>query len=109
MQIFNLRILFEKKNPEHQQNIFYVSEEFKNVFDRVWHKALGATLKYNINASSILMKADEKAMIRNRPIESNSTYCTRHQTGKEHKQLRRHKVKQHKRKAKSRWPPGYLK
>ena len=34
------------------------------------------------------------------PIKFNSTSCPRHQTGKEHKQLRRHKVKQHKRKAK---------
>ena len=35
------------------------------------------------------------------PIQSNSTYFPRHHTEKEHKISRRHKVKQHKRKAKS--------
>ena len=34
------------------------------------------------------------------PIQLNSISCPRHQTGKVHKQLRRHKVKQHKRKDK---------
>ena len=33
-------------------------------------------------------------------IQSHSTSYPKHQTGKEHKQLRRHKVEQHKRKTK---------
>ena len=52
-QIFNLRILC-KKYLQHQQNLYHVFIDFKKAFDRVWHKALWATIrKYNINASII--------------------------------------------------------
>ena len=52
-QIFNLRILC-KKYLQHQQNLYHVFIDFKKAFDRVWHKALWATMrKYNINASII--------------------------------------------------------
>ena len=52
-QIFNLRILCEKY-LQHQQNLYHVFIDFKKAFDRVWHKALWATMrKYNINASII--------------------------------------------------------
>ena len=52
-QIFILRILCEK-SMHHQQNLYHVFIDFKNAFDRAWHKALWATLrKYNINASII--------------------------------------------------------
>ena len=52
-QIFNLRILCEKY-LQHQQNLYHVFIDFKKDFDRVWHEALGATMrKYNINASII--------------------------------------------------------
>ena len=52
-QIFNLRILCEKY-LQHQQNLYHVFIDFKKAFDRVWHKALWATVrKYNINASII--------------------------------------------------------
>ena len=43
-------------------------------------------------------KIVDKAMIRNRYNRIPYPPITRHRTGKEHKQLRRHKVKQHKRK-----------
>ena len=52
-QIFNLRIL-SKKYQQHQQNLYHVFIDFKKAFDRVWHKALWATMrKYNISASII--------------------------------------------------------
>ena len=52
-QIFNLRIL-SQKYLQHQQNLYHVFIDFKKAFDRVWHKALWATMrKYNINASII--------------------------------------------------------
>ena len=52
-QIFNLRILCEK-DLQHQQNLYHVFIDFKKAFERVWHKALWATMrKYNINASII--------------------------------------------------------
>ena len=52
-QIFNLRILFVKY-LQHQQNLYHIFIDFKKDFDRVWPKALWATMrKYNINASLI--------------------------------------------------------
>ena len=45
-------------------------------------------------------------------IQPNSTSCPRHQTGNEHKQIRHHKVKQHKQRGQpfpSSWSPGYPK
>ena len=51
-QIFNLRILC-KKYLQHQQNLYHVFIDFKKAFDRVWHKALGATIRKYINASII--------------------------------------------------------
>ena len=51
-QIFNLRILCEKY-LQHQQNLYHVFIDFKKAFDRVWHKALGATIRKYINASII--------------------------------------------------------
>ena len=51
--IFNLRI-FCQKYLHHQQNLYHVFIDFTNAFDRVWHKALWATMtKYNINANII--------------------------------------------------------
>ena len=52
-QIFNLRVLCEKYN-QHQQDIFHVFIDFKKAFDRVWHKALWATMKlYNMGQKLI--------------------------------------------------------
>ena len=52
-QIFNLRILREKY-PQHQQDLYHVSIDFKKAFDRVWHAALWATTKkYNISTNLI--------------------------------------------------------
>ena len=52
-QIFNLRILFEKY-VHHQQNLYHVFIDFKKAFDRVWHAALGATMRtYNISANLV--------------------------------------------------------
>ena len=52
-QICNLRILCEKY-LEHQQDLYHVFIDFKKAFDRVWHKALWATMKlYNINSNLI--------------------------------------------------------
>ena len=52
-QIFNLRILCEKYS-QHQLNLYHVFIDFKKAFDRVWHKALWATMKiYNINENLI--------------------------------------------------------
>ena len=52
-QIFNLRILGEKY-LQHQQSLYHVFIDVKKAFDRVWHKALWATMrKYNISASII--------------------------------------------------------
>ena len=52
-QIFNLRIICEKYR-EHQQDLFHVFIDFKKAFDRVWHKALWATMNlYSINANLI--------------------------------------------------------
>ena len=51
--IFNLRILCEKYF-QHQQKPNHVVTDFKEVFDRVWHAALWATMqKYNINANLV--------------------------------------------------------
>ena len=47
-QIFNLRMLCEKYT--HQQYLYHIFIDFKKAFDRVWHKALWATMKnYNID------------------------------------------------------------
>ena len=52
-QIFNLRIMC-KKYLQHQQNLYHVFIDLKNVFDRVWHAALWATMrKYNISANLV--------------------------------------------------------
>ena len=49
-QIFNLRILCERY-LQHQQDLYHVFVDFKKAFDRVWHEALWATMRfYNINA-----------------------------------------------------------
>ena len=51
-QIYNLRILCEKY-LQHQQNLYHVFIDYKKAFDSVWHEALWATMKYNINATII--------------------------------------------------------
>ena len=52
-KIFNLRILCEKC-LQHQQYIYHVFIDFKKAFDKVWHAALGATIKkYNISTNLI--------------------------------------------------------
>ena len=52
-QIFNLRILHEKR-LQHQQDLYHVFIDFKKAFKRVWHAALLATMKkYKISASLI--------------------------------------------------------
>ena len=48
-----------------------------------------------VNRIDIRWKSNDKE-----PIQSNSTSCSRYQTGKKHTQLRQHKIKQHTRKAK---------
>ena len=53
LQIFNLRIFCEKYLL-HQQNLYHVFIDFKEAFERVWHKALWAAMrKYNINANIV--------------------------------------------------------
>ena len=48
-QIFNLRMLCEKYT-HYQQYLYHIFIDFKKAFDRVWHKALWATMKnYNID------------------------------------------------------------
>ena len=51
-QFFNLRILCEKYLL-HQRDLYYVLVDFKKAFDRVWHAALRATMKYNISTNLI--------------------------------------------------------
>ena len=52
-QIFSLRNLCEKY-LQHQQNLYHVFVDFKKAFDRLWHKALWATMRRNnINTSII--------------------------------------------------------
>ena len=52
-QICNLRIICEKYR-QHQQDLYHVFVDFKKAFDRVWHAALWATMRwYNINANLI--------------------------------------------------------
>ena len=54
-QIFNLRILCEKR-LQHKQDLYHVFIDFKEAFDRVWHAALWATTgHFNINANLITM------------------------------------------------------
>ena len=49
-QIFNLRVLGERY-LQHQQVLYHVFIDFKKAFDRVWHEASRATMRfYNINA-----------------------------------------------------------
>ena len=48
-QIFNLIMLCEKYT-HHKQYLYHIFIEFNKAFDRVWHKALWATMKnYNID------------------------------------------------------------
>ena len=50
-QIFSLHILYEKY-LQHQQDLYHVFTYFKEVFNRVWHAALWATMKkYNISTN----------------------------------------------------------
>ena len=51
-QIFNLRILCQKY-LQHQQDLYHVFIDFKKAFNRVWHAALWATMKYNISTNLI--------------------------------------------------------
>ena len=51
-QIFNLQI-FCKKYLQHQQDLYHVFIDFKKAFNRVWHAALWATIKYNISTNRI--------------------------------------------------------
>ena len=54
-QIFNLRCIIEKYQ-EHQDELYHVFIDFKKAFDRVWHKALWATMhKYNIDKNLIAL------------------------------------------------------
>ena len=71
--IHNFRILGEKY-MQHQHNLYHVFIDFTNfkkAFNRVWHKALGPTMrKYNINASIIrtienLCEKDQSAVLFN--------------------------------------------
>ena len=61
-QIFNLCILCEKY-IQHQQDLYHVFIDFKKAFDRVWHAALWATMKYNIsiNLNQVIKKLYNKA------------------------------------------------
>ena len=68
-QIFNLRIACEK-HLQHQQVLYHVFIDFKKVFDRVWHAALWATMKYNIN--TILSRVIKSSMTRPL-VQSSST------------------------------------
>ena len=52
VQIFILRILCERY-LQHQQDPYHVFVDFKKAFDRVWHLALWATMKYNISTNPI--------------------------------------------------------
>ena len=52
-QIFNLRIISERY-LQHQQHLYHIFVDFKKAFDRVWHEALWASLKfYNIDQQLI--------------------------------------------------------
>ena len=51
-QILNLRILCEKY-LQHQQDLYHVFIDFKKAFDRFWHAAFLATMKYNISTNRI--------------------------------------------------------
>ena len=53
-RIFNLRILCEKY-LQLEQDLYHVFIDFKKAFERVWHKALWATMmKYSISTNLIL-------------------------------------------------------
>ena len=49
---FNLRILCEKY-LQHQHDLFHVSKDFKEAFDRIWQAALWETMKNYISANLI--------------------------------------------------------
>ena len=72
-QIFNLRIICERY-LQHQQHLYHVFVDFKKAFDRVWHDALWATLKfYNIDEKLItviegLYKSATSAVYHNNTI-----------------------------------------
>ena len=52
-ETFNLKIMCEKY-PQHQQNLYHVSTDFKKTLDRVWHAALWTTMrKYKSNANLV--------------------------------------------------------
>ena len=52
-QVLNLRILCEKY-LQHQQDLYFVFNDFKKAFDRVWQTAVWITMKmYNISANPI--------------------------------------------------------
>ena len=72
-QIFNLRIICER-HLQHQQHLYHVFVDFKKAFDRVWHDALWATLKfYNIDEQLIsviegLYKSATSAVFHNNTV-----------------------------------------
>ena len=57
-QIFNLRILCDRY-LQYQQDLFHVFIDFKKAFDRVWRKALWATMRLN-NININLIKVIQK-------------------------------------------------
>ena len=61
-QIFNLHMLCEKY-LQHQQDLYHVFIDFKKAFDRVWHAALWAAMKYNIsnNLIRVIRNIEDKA------------------------------------------------
>ena len=60
-QIFNLRILCGKY-LQHQQDLYHVVIDFKKAFNRVWHAALWATMKYiSTNLIQVIKNRSNKA------------------------------------------------
>ena len=60
-EIFYLRILCEKY-LQHQQGLYHVFIDFKQAFDRVWHAALWATMKYiSANLIRVITNLYDKA------------------------------------------------
>ena len=51
-QIFNLRLLCEEYLQYHQ-DLYHVLGDLKKAFDRVWHAALLAAMKYNFRTNLI--------------------------------------------------------